>query len=137
MENTNDSDGLDLEAIAAPWKPSRGPVMKAKRESNVAPYLRGPIPWWWLHEASSLGAGTLATGLAVWHLRALNKSETFTASLYQLRKWTGLSEKVTRQGLHRLEAATLVMVERPRGRSPKITLLHKSIEKRQTARSDS
>lgn len=89
---------------------------------SIAPYLRGPIPWAWLQKASLEGHSALFTGLAIWHLRALNKSTTFKASLGQLRKWTGLSEKSTRHGLHRLEQAQLVSVDRANGQSPNITL---------------
>ena len=91
--------------------------------SEIRPYLRGPISWAWLQEAVTLGHGALATGLAIWHLRALNKSLTFKASLRQLRKWSGISEKMTRIGLHKLEGAGLVRVVRVPGQSPTITLV--------------
>ena len=112
---------VDIEATAVPWNFDTSSTTKVK--SAPAPYLRGPIPWPWLQVAASLGSGALATGLAVWHLKALNKSSKFRASLNQLRKWTGLSQKVTRDGLHRLEEAGLVLVDRPKGRSPTITLV--------------
>ncbi len=91
-------------------------------------YLRGPIPWTWLQRAILLGGSALATGLAVWHLRTLTKSLTFKASLGQLRKWTGLTERSTRAGLHKLEGTGLVTVERPAGQSPIITLHEPSTE---------
>ena len=86
-------------------------------------YLRGPIPWVWLRQAILLGGSALATALTIWHLRALNKSLTFKASLGQLRKWTGLTEKSTRASLRKLEGAGLVAVERPVGQSPVITII--------------
>ena len=70
-----------------------------------------------------MGGSTLATGLALWHLRSLNCCTAFKTSLAHLRKWTGLSEKSTRNGLHQLEARGLVFVSRQDGRSPVITLV--------------
>ena len=89
----------------------------------VEPYLRGPIPWRWLQTAGNLGGSALYTGLAVWHLRALGKNTTFRASLSDLRRWTKLSEKATRNGLHALETGGLISVDRPTGRKPVINLI--------------
>jgi len=99
------------------------PPASLKSLSKPMVYLRGPIPWGWLRQAILLGGSALATALAIWHLRALNKSLTFRASLGQLRKWTGLTEKSTRASLCKLEGAGLVAVERPVGQSPVITII--------------
>ena len=101
------------------WIPSSATPSAEK----CSPYLRGPIPWAWLQNATRLGGNALATGLAVWHLRALNKSLEFKGSLRRLGKCSGLSEKQTRTGLHRLEGAGLVKVFRAAGKSPTITLI--------------
>lgn len=103
--------------------PSRS--IKVKPPGACEPYLRGPIPWTWLRGAISLGDSAVATGLAIWHLRALTGNLTFKASLSQLRRWTGLSEKATRAGLHRLEKASLAAVDRPAGKSPQVTLVER------------
>jgi hypothetical protein len=117
-ENTTE---VDLKDVGCSWE--EAPVSKTETKPMPKPYLRGPILWSWLQPAIGLGSGALPTGLAIWHLRTLNKKVTFKASLNQLRKWTGLSEKVTREGVHRLEAAELVKVERRDGQSLVITLL--------------
>jgi hypothetical protein len=114
-------DEFDIEAAAMPWKPTTPTSPQPVASSNH--YLRGPIPWNWLKAAIAVGSGALAAGLAIWHFRALKKTTTFSVSLYQLGKWTGQSEKVMREGLHRLEHAELVKVERPPGRSPIITII--------------
>jgi len=114
-EQLDHPDDLDLDEISMAKSSTKS---TAKRD----PYLRGPIPWWWLQQAIAQGGSALATSLAVWHLRSLGRSLTFKASLGQLSKWTRLSEKATRDGLHRLEAAGLVTVARPAGQSPQITL---------------
>jgi len=121
-DKLDDPDDLDLEEISM--------AKSTKSTAKQAPYLRGPIPWWWLQQAVARGGSALATGLAVWHLRSLNRNLTFKASLGLLRKYTGLSEKATRDGLHRLEAGGLLTATRPAGQSPTITLkahLHTSI----------
>ena len=112
---------IDLNAASEPW--AGRPAVKAIPKPTVPPYLRGPIPWDWLQAAIELGSGALPTGLAVWHLRALNQTTTFKASLNQLRKWTRLSEKVTREGVHRLEGSGLIKADRPDGQSLVITLI--------------
>ncbi|MCB1130611.1 MAG: hypothetical protein KDN05_05735 [Verrucomicrobiae bacterium] len=48
---------------------------------------------------------------------------TFKASLGQLQKWTGLSEKSTREGVRRLEEHGLIAVKRPSGQSLVISLV--------------
>jgi hypothetical protein len=123
MNKTISSEIPDIDELSEPW--SAGPSRESTNTpaSKILPYLRGPIPWYWLRRATELGESALATGLAVWHLRALNKKMTFEASLNKLRKWTGLSEKSTRNGLHRLESAGLLEVERPQGKNPSITLV--------------
>lgn len=123
MDQPDDTPEFDVDAVQVPWLADAAPMAGRAKE----PYFRGPVPWTWLRAAIGLGESAVATGLAIWHLRALRTNSTFVASLYQLRKWTGLSEKATRGGLHRLEAGGLVRVDRPAGRSPVITLLEASV----------
>jgi hypothetical protein len=120
MNTAGDYPDFDIEASALPWT---CPTPQSKKSATSGHYLRGPIPWSWLKAAIELGSGALTAGLAIWHLRTLRKTTTFAASLNQLSKWTEQSEKVMREGLHRLERARLVAVERPVGRSPIITIL--------------
>jgi hypothetical protein len=89
MNTPDDSTEIDIEAAALPWRPP--PPHPKKPTASSGHYLRGPIPWGWLKKAIEVGA--VNTGLAIWHFRALKKNMTFSASLYQLRKWTGLSKK--------------------------------------------
>lgn len=117
LSNTNKSASSD--DLGEAWNPS----LTGKWVGKSQPYLRGPIPWEWLQRATELGGGALATGLAIWHLRALNGSHRFNASLRRLRNWSGLTERSTRTGLHRLEGAELVKVFRAAGKSPEITII--------------
>ena len=119
MSDPTPDGNPDLDKVGEAWEASA----RTKPKLETAPYLRGPIPWLWIQRAINLGESALATGLAVWHLRALNGAATFTASLYQLRKWTRLSEKATRSGRQRLEEAGLLSIERPAGQSPVITVI--------------
>lgn len=117
MSSNPNPDEIDIKKAALPWN-----AAQPKSSRIIPPYLRGPIPWDWLRNAAKLGGGSLPTGLALWHLRTLNRSHSIGASLKQLCKITGLSEKVTREGLHRLENVGLIEVHRPPGRKPTITL---------------
>ncbi len=56
------------------------------------------------------GGAAISTGLALWHLRALNLATDFAASHRSLMKLTGLSEKRVRSGLRVLTSLGLIEV---------------------------
>jgi hypothetical protein len=102
---------------------------RTEGKRKVDPYLRGPIPWWWLVAMQACGKAAMIAGLSLWHLRALRKSETIVTNHRALGEWFGASEKVIRQGLHALEKVNLIVIERPVGRSQIITLIPARPEK--------
>lgn len=85
-------------------------------------YIRGPIPWDWMCQASLLSGKTVQVGLALWHLRALRKASTVALSSWALES-LGVSTKRATEALLRLEGAGLVRVTRKRGRVPRVELL--------------
>lgn len=103
---------------------SAGPVRPIARKSKpgVAPYLRGPIPWAWIHQAMAAGSAALPVTLALWHLRAMKGSTVFTASLRSLCRWSGQSAHTARRGLQALEAAGLIARTHIAGSNTRITL---------------
>ena len=68
MHSSTDPNEFDIDAAGLPWKQAVASYTESVSTPNA--YLRGPIPWNWLRQATSLGYSALATGLAVWHLRA-------------------------------------------------------------------
>lgn len=97
-----------------------------ERKPKIEPYLRGPIPWEWLRAARSCGGSTLAVGLALWHLRALQRTTSVRASLRNIASITGISVGAARRGLHALEGKGLISADRQPGRKPLVTLHERS-----------
>lgn len=95
---------------------------KPPRHKPGERFLKGPVPWRWLERAARLPGQALAVGLAAWHLLGLHKNKTVRLAP-SLTRSLGLSPRVTRRGLKALESASLVTVDRHRGRSPDVTLL--------------
>jgi hypothetical protein len=69
-----------------------------------------------------LGVKALLVGLALWHIKGLRKSDTFKVSNLMLADW-GILPDAKQRALRALERAGLIKVERPRRRSPVVTLL--------------
>jgi hypothetical protein len=94
---------------------------KQKQKRDTSRYLRGPIPLQWIGKASMLPGKALAVGLMVWFFHGLTGQLTV-----QLRPSIGEKFGLTRyamwRGLHQLEVAGLVTVDRQRGRCPEVTL---------------
>jgi hypothetical protein len=94
---------------AQPW-----PVRVAGR------FLKGPIPMAWIAAADR--AGALMVGMCLWHLKGLNKTETFKVSNVALAPW-GVNRERKARGLRKLAAASLIaLVGRPNA-SPMVTIL--------------
>lgn len=61
-------------------------------------------------------------GLALWHLKKLRQSDTFTVSNLMLQEWDIRPDAKSR-ALRALERAGLIRVERRGKRSPRVTLV--------------
>jgi DNA-binding transcriptional ArsR family regulator len=87
-------------------------------------FIAGPIPVSWVCQAKRLGVAALLVGLALWHIKGLRKSSTFTVSNLMLEEW-GIQPDAKSRALRKLERAGLITVERQGKRSPQVTLLVK------------
>jgi len=86
------------------------------------PFLRGPIPMHWLHEASKLGVSALWVGCVLWHLAGLKKTSTFLVSNLHLHRW-GIDRRAKSRALKALSNAGLITVEGRGKRSPRVTIV--------------
>jgi len=127
------SDPFDVDRLRLPGTSHALPVIAAQPQQQPVRsktphhkpgelFLKGPIPWRWLEVAAKLPGRALAVALVLWHLVGLRKCRMVRLSPSKTRS-LGLSSRVSRRGLKALEGASLVSVDRHRGRGPDVTVL--------------
>jgi DNA-binding transcriptional ArsR family regulator len=79
------------------------------------PFLRGPIPWAWLHRAIDLAGPALLTGMAIWYFWYLNKQRPFQVSSKKLAQQVKLSQRSIQRGISLLRDAGLLKVTHRNG----------------------
>ena len=103
-----DTDSLRLTGalpVVVPANPRRG--------SCPQHYLGGKPPMEWLSRANAVGKAALATGIALWFKRGLQRDKTASIRVdASLRKSMALTHDQARRGVQALEAAGLVTVQR-------------------------
>jgi DNA-binding transcriptional ArsR family regulator len=85
-------------------------------------FIAGPVDVSWVCRAGRLGVKALLVGLALWHLRGLRRSNSFTVSNLMIQEW-GVQPDAKARALRALERSGLVRVERRGKRSPQVTLV--------------
>ena len=87
-----------------------------------APFLKGPIPLWWLTRAAALPGKASALGLALWWLHGMSKDGSFKLTGKALEAMN-VSRDAATDGLRRLEADGLVSVQRAKGKRPVVHII--------------
>ena len=118
-----------------PWDPSRlrldrdrvarlnGGPRRGRQPSPIRDkFIAGPLDVSWVCQASQLGVKALLVGLALWHLKGLRRSNSFTISNLMVEEWK-IRPDAKRRALRKLEKAGLITVERQGKRSPRVTLV--------------
>jgi DNA-binding transcriptional ArsR family regulator len=101
----------------------QGGARRGRRASPIrGKFIAGPIDVLWVVRASQLGVKALLVGLALWHLKKLRRTDTFTVSNLMLQEW-GVQPDAKTRALRALERAGLIGVERRGKRSPHVTLI--------------
>lgn len=102
--------------------PSQKPGQR--RRLRAEPFLRGPIPLWWLARAAQLRKPALPAGLALWFVRGVtNKTDPIRVSAAVRKKVRQTAGQMLR-GLRALEGAGLVrFVKEGRGRCPVVEIV--------------
>lgn len=101
---------------------------KTSKKEKVTPYLRGPIPIWWLRRAYKQCKLSVEVGISLWHYRALMKSEEFSVTCKKISEVIGLSRQQTLRGIKELEKTKLIKVKRKRGSKSTFKLITKNPE---------
>ena len=89
---------------------------------QVNKFLKGPIPWGWIIEASKLSGKALLVGMAVWRLKGIKGEKPFYLTNSEVEA-LGVHRNTKSRALKELEGAGLIAVERKKGRFPKIKVL--------------
>jgi DNA-binding transcriptional ArsR family regulator len=82
-------------------------------------FLKGPIPWAWLHRAICLPGRALHVALQLWFHAGIAGNGIVAINLSRL----SVDRSAASRGLAALEAAGLVRVQRKPGRKPLVTIL--------------
>jgi hypothetical protein len=93
---------------------------RAPRHRTGELFLRGPIPWGWILRLASLpGRYTWLIALLIWRRSGLRKNAaTFRFSIHS----HNIPRRTTQRGIHAMEAAGLITVERASGKALSITI---------------
>jgi len=90
------------------------------------PFLKGPIPLWWLTRAAALPGKALALGVALWWLHGMSKDDSFKLTGKALGAMN-VSRDAATDGLRRLEADGLVSVQRAKGKRPVVQIIRSKV----------
>ena len=86
------------------------------------PFLKGPIPLWWLTRAAALPGKALVLGVALWWLHGMSKDGVVKLNGKALGAMN-VSRDSTTDGLRRLEADGLVSVQIAKGKRPVVHIV--------------
>jgi len=95
--------------------------VKKKVPRQLHPFLRGPVPLWWLGRAAVLPGKALAVGIALWYRKGVTDRDIVRPS-WKLWEKFGIGRHAAYRALRNLEAAGLVAVERQVGKNPTVTI---------------
>lgn len=121
-----DPDQFDPNRWEATADPALAPPRligkKRTRTKKAARFLKGPVPWPWLHLAMMLKGRSLAVGLMLWLQSGILNRRTITFCLARAAD-EGIPATTARRAVRQLEAAGLIKVQRKPGRGLEITIL--------------
>ena len=96
----------------------------ARPGRSQQPFLRGPVPLWWLARAATARGSEVTVGLCLWFMRGVVPGKLDIKVTAAVRKRLGLSADQMRRGLLGLELAGLVeYASRGRGRCPVVRIV--------------
>ena len=96
-------------------------LKKAPQKSQNGRYIRGPIPLGWIQKACTVGAEKLA--LYLMSMKGLTKRPKIRLRSAEMERF-GLSPKIRRIQLAKLEEAGLVKADKAVGKKPVLTAIN-------------
>jgi hypothetical protein len=131
MKNGDDLDRFRIVANALPALPRAARESAAQRPADhqsVAGaerrtwFLRGPVPLPWLAEAGRLRGRALDVGVCLWFLVGVSKNRLVRLSRPLLTLFD-LDRHAVYRALRQMERASLVQVDRGKGRRPVVLVI--------------
>jgi hypothetical protein len=124
MDPKPGTDSFAPDRWAMPSDPMPAPEAKKRRpcRRRTERFLRGPVPWSWLHQAMTLPGKALAVGVMLWQLRGVTGRRTVLFCLSRAAT-DGIPTTTARRAVRELERAGLVTVQRKPGRGLDVTIL--------------
>ena len=99
------------------------------RRNKVNEYfVKGPIPLWWLHKASTLPGKAFTLGILLLWFHGMDPNKPFKVTKKSLEEFS-MSQDAYRDGLKRLEEAGLASVSRSPGQRALIRLIGAELKK--------
>ena len=99
-----------------------GPTGNARLNTHQKyPFLKGPIPRWWLERAATLPGKAFTIGVVLWYRMGITKKQEVRPSWKLWAKFS-IGRHAAYRGLHNLETAGLISVERHVGKNPVVTV---------------
>jgi DNA-binding MarR family transcriptional regulator len=89
---------------------------------QTVPFLKGPVPIWWLSQACGLRGKALAVGVALWYMSGLTRKTPIKATRKLWRQFE-INRKSASRGIKALEKTGLITVVRNPGCAPLITIV--------------
>lgn len=98
------------------------PKVPTTRQSE--PFIRGPIPVWWIAQAATISRrNALIVGTVLWWLAGMRSGHSDLVLTVQRCKLFGLGRKGVDRGLRDLEEANLIRVSRKKGQAARVDLI--------------
>lgn len=85
------------------------------------PFLKGPIPRWWLERAATLPGKAFTIGVVLWYRMGITKKQIVRPSWKLWAKFS-IGRHAAYRGLNNLEKAGLISVQRCIGKNPVVTV---------------
>lgn len=101
---------MESDGIKYGWDKQTKTHSQSSGSAKSDPFLKGPIPLWWLQGAARLGKRPLVVGLALWFQLGVTKRNPVILSNVAVRRW-GMDRYGKYRALRALEKAGLVAVE--------------------------
>src|SRR5262249_8390095 len=108
MEHTEILDGRLVLIRRVRLLPTPYPSTRTSKTS--APFLKGPIPLWWLQRAAQLPGKALHVGIILWYRTGVTRAASVVLTRARLREF-GIHHDTGRRALYALQQAGLVCVE--------------------------
>jgi hypothetical protein len=85
-------------------------------------FVKGPVPLYWLRRAAQLSKPALVLGIELWHRKGVTRKWENTISQSHLSRLYNWHRTTFYRALKALEAASLIVVHRERGKNPIVRL---------------